>query len=50
MSRKAGILAQAEARYKRPWALTDQEVFQLMQAFTRDKTLVTEADCVTLCH
>jgi hypothetical protein len=47
---KTAILDEDQARHKWPWDLTDQEVFQLMQAFTRDKCVVTEDDCLTLCH
>ena len=50
MSKHAAILDQGESRHKRPWELTDQEVFLLMQAFTRDKTSITEEDALTLCH
>ena len=50
MSRKSGIVEEGGPRHKRPYALSDKEVFQLMRAFTRDKALVTEADCLTLCR
>ena len=50
MSRKAGILDQAGSQHKRPCALSDQEVFQLMRAYTADKSCITEADALTLCH
>ena len=50
MSKKAGILDQAAHQHKRPWGMTEQEVFQLMQAFTADKTCILEDDALTLCH
>ena len=37
-------------REARPCELTDDEVFQLMRAYTRDKTCITEEDALTLCH
>ena len=50
MSRKATILGDAAAQHKRPWSLTSEEVHRLMQAFTRDKCMVLEEDCLTLCR
>ena len=35
---------------RKPYDLTDKDVFQLMETFTRDKTLVTEEDCLILCR
>ena len=50
MYEEGAIVDQAADRHKRPWDLTDTEVFQLMQAYTADKTCITEADALTLCH
>ena len=50
MSKQAAILDQARTRHKRPCELTDHEVFLLMRAYTADKTCITEADALTLCH
>jgi hypothetical protein len=50
MSKQAAILDQDDLRHKRPWDLTGEEVLHLMQAFTRDKCTITEADALTLCH
>ena len=49
-TKKAAILDQDAAQHKRHCELTDEEVFQLMRAYTADKTCITEADALTLCH
>ena len=49
MLKQSAIVDQADAQGKR-WPLTDEEVFALMQAFTRDKTCITEEDALTLCR
>ena len=46
----AFILDQSNGPCKRPWDLTAQEVLQLMQAFTADKTCILEEDALTLCR
>jgi hypothetical protein len=50
MSKEAASLDENSPRHKRPCDLTDQEVFQLMQAYTADKSCITEEDALTLCH
>ena len=50
MARKARIVAQDAAPRQAPWCLTSEEVLQLMQAFTADKSLIVEADALALCH
>ena len=50
MARKARIVAQDAAPRQAPWCLTSEEVLQLMQAFTADKSLIVEADALTLGH
>lgn len=49
MRKESAILDQRRPRHK-PCALSDGEVFRLMQAFTRDKTMVTEDQCLVLCR
>ena len=48
MSKQAAIVDECPDPRKR-WPLTDAEVFALMQAFTRDKSVITEEDALTLC-
>lgn len=48
--RNEGAIVDQPGTRRKPWALTDREVCVLMQALTRDKTMVTEADCLTLCR
>lgn len=48
MSKEVAILDQGADHHKAPWALTDTEVFQLMQAFTADKPCIAEEDALTL--
>lgn len=49
-TRRTAIVDQAEGRHKQLSALSEKEIFLLMQAYTRDKTCITEADALTLCH
>ena len=50
MSKPSAIVDQAGARHQPPCALTAEEVFLLLRAYTADKTCITEADALTLCH
>ena len=45
---KTGIVEDALARHKRESALTDEEIFVLLEAFTRDKTCILEEDAMSL--
>ena len=49
MCKEAAIVDQDQDQHKAPWDLTDEEVSLLLQAFTQDKGLVLEEDCLTLC-
>ena len=48
MRNEDAIVDQAAGRHKRPGALTEEEVLQLMQAFTHGKTCILEEDALTL--
>jgi hypothetical protein len=48
--RKEGAIVDDTTARRKPCELTDQEVFLLMQAYTADKSCITEADALTLCH
>ena len=50
MARKARIVAQDAAPGQTPWSLTSEEILQLMQTFTADKSMIYEADALALCH
>ena len=50
MFTKTGIVDDTIARYKQRSALTDEEIFQLMQAYTADKSCITEDEVMTFLH
>jgi hypothetical protein len=50
MSKKTGILDEAEDRHNPPWALTGEEVVELMRNFTAGKVCILEADATLVCR